>query len=73
MTTHEIWAEGFPKPDGHAKAALYATVEADSFSEACNKLVESDEMFCKHFDKRDHTFVGCKIFSSEEKARRRFG
>jgi len=73
MAQHQIWVEGYPKPYTNAKAVLLATIESDNFQGACLELIKTDEMFGKYFDRRNHMFFGCKIFASEEKARRKFG
>ena len=73
MAQQQIWVEGYPKPYTNAKAVLLATIENDSFHGACIDLIKQDEMFGKYFDKRTHTFMGCKICATEEKARSRWG
>jgi len=73
MAQHQIWVEGYPKQGGIAKAVLLATIENENFQGACLELIKQDEMFGKYFDRRNHMFMGCKIFATEEKARRRWG
>jgi len=73
MKKVEIWAEGFKIGDTHAQAVLLATIEAEGFTDACKLYVKQDQQFARHYDQRRHTFWGCKIFATEEKARGRFG
>ncbi len=73
MTQHEIWVEGFPKPGINAKAVKLGTFEDINFQGACLQLVKKDEMFGKHFNRKNRIFMGCRIFATEEKARKRWG
>jgi len=73
MKNVEIWAEGFKNGETHAQAVRLATVEAKDFTDACNKHVKQNETFGRHYNQRQHTFWGCKIFATEDKARGRFG
>ncbi len=73
MKNVEIWAEGFKVGDTRAHAVLLATIKAGCFTEACKEHVKQDATFGRHYDQRRHTFWGCKIFATEEKARGRFG
>ncbi len=73
MAQHTIWVEGYPKPYTNANAVLLATIEAENFQGACLELTKQDEMFGKYYDRRKSSFMGCRVFSSEEKARAKWG
>lgn len=73
MNTQEIWVQGHRAAGEVHPAVLLATVEAETFDDAIDKLIEEDETFARHFDRRDHRFWGCLVFATEEKARARFG
>lgn len=73
MKNVEIWAEGFKMGDTRAQAVRLAAMEAKGFDDACKKLVKQNDIFARHYDQRQHTFWGCKIFATETKARGRFG
>lgn len=70
---NEIWVEGFKNGEVRARAVLLATIEAEGFTTACKKHAKQDTQFARHYDQRQHTFWGCKIFATEAKARGRFG
>jgi len=73
---YQIWVEGFKNGDVHAKATMLGEVIADNFDEACESLKEQDEIFAKYLYKvrgKPFRFWGCRVYSSEEKARRSFG
>jgi len=73
MPEQQIWVEGFSKPGINATAVLLDTIEDESFQGACIKLMKRDEMFGKYFDRRTRKFMGCKVFETEVKARRKWG
>lgn len=76
MKTYEIWAEGFKNGDVSSNAFRLGVVEAENFDEACNKLKEQDEIYRKYLYKQPHgphMFWNCRVYSTEEKARKRFG
>lgn len=73
MKNVDIWVEGFKNGDAQGKAVLLATIEAEGFTDACKIHVKKDPTFARHYDQRRHTFWGCKIFATEEKAKGRFG
>ncbi len=73
MKNVEIWVEGFKNGNVRAQAVLLATIEAADFTGACRKHVKQNEQFGKYYDRRLHTFWGCKIFATEDKARNKFG
>jgi len=73
MKDIQIWAEGFRNGDASGTAVLLATINATNFTDACALQVKRSPTFARHFDQRHHTFWGCKIFATEEKARKKFG
>ena len=73
MKKQEIWVQGHRANGEVHPAVLLATIEAESFDDALEELMQENEAFARHFDRRDHKFWGCTVFASEEKARARFG
>jgi len=73
MNTQEIWVQGHRVNGENHPAVLLASIEAETFDDALAELIETDETFARHFDRRDHKFWGCTVFATEEKARGRFG
>ncbi len=78
VANYEVWSEGFLATGMNgrpAPAKLLATVEADSFSGACDKLLATDagnEAFGP-YDRERRTVWGCRLFDNEADARRAFG
>lgn len=78
MAMHEIWVEGYLATgmDGVPDSAkLLGTMEATTFSEACDKLCSPAEWQDQHgnYDPKRGTVWGCRLFSNEANARRAFG
>lgn len=71
----EIWAEGYVATGEHAKACLMRTVEADTFLDACIKAFDGDKSFCANQDKEDcpPSHWACRLYPTEQEARRAFG
>ncbi len=73
MAQYDIWVEGYPKQGVNATAVMLGTFNDENFQGACLQLVKKDEMFGKYFNRQNRTFMGCRIFATEEKARKRWG
>ena len=61
--------EGYCITGGSAPATFVGEIEADSFSEACEKLCGSDP----NFNKENLSVWGCRLYDGEALARRSFG
>lgn len=66
---YEIWIEGWIATGGYGNAHLVAEVEAPTFREACAKHYKKDRLY----DSGLNTWWGCRLYSNEEDARKRFG
>lgn len=73
MTIFEIWMEGFECTGNYCKASHVSSVEADSFSEACDKYAIANPKWAVHYDSKQLSWWGCKLFDNEFEARRNFG
>jgi hypothetical protein len=75
MKLYDIWVEGYSATGQYSQASLLGQVLADSFQKACDKLCSSEEFqkYHGHYDRRDRTVWGCKLFANETAARRSFG
>lgn len=67
----EIWCEGDPSKD--FTACHLGTAKGESLKEACDDLASKRASFKKWFRPNSMTYLGCKLFSSEAKARESFG
>lgn len=72
MSKYNIWVEGYlvsgmeGRPQG---ASFVASVEAESFSEACKKFYKNDPLF----NEEHLTNWGCQLYDNEAEARKSFG
>ena len=73
MKKYEIWSKGFRVTGCLGGTKKHGEIEADSFKEACDKLVKDDKDFERFYDSEMLTFWGCSLFCNEEDARRTFG
>jgi hypothetical protein len=75
MGTHEIWIEGYRATGEIAQAKLLGRVEAETFSEACDKLCSPQDWQQQHgnYDHKNGTVWGCRLFNNEADARAAFG
>ena len=69
---YEVWREGYHIQGGDAPtgATKVGEVEANSFREACDKLLLGDSFA---YDRVTLTDWGCQLFDNEADARKRFG
>jgi len=72
MTTFEIWCEGFMVMEGHGKASLLGTYEAETWDEAVQKYMK-DNPGRITVDSRGYTDWGCRLFDNKLDAQRSFG
>jgi hypothetical protein len=72
MTKFQIWSEGYQASGDYSDANYFATVEAETFQEACDKYFVTEE-HKKFYDPKTLTYWGCKLFDNETDARRSFG
>jgi len=66
---YEIWSEGFCVTGQQSKARLVATVNADSFQQACDKFYKNNE----YYKSKNLSYWGCGLFDNEVDARKGFG
>lgn len=71
MLNFQIWIEGWRTTGNDGQAQLYAEKEADSFSQACERVFENDTS--GNFNQESLTYWGCRLFDNEQDARKRFG
>lgn len=74
MATFEVWSEGYAVTGGSGPAQLIGTVEAPTFTEACQAVMaDKDERLWGRFDPERLTVWGCRLFATEAEARKSFG
>lgn len=71
--TYEVWIEGYRATVDHADASLLGSCEAESFSEACDKVLFDRKMNDFNFNREKLTYWGCGLFDNEKDAREHFG
>jgi hypothetical protein len=54
-------------------AKLIGTVEADTFAQACAKLMSQSPWNDGNFDRENLMYWGCHLFDNEADARKAFG
>lgn len=69
MKKWEIWCEGYACTGDRGVATLLATVEAETFKEACIKHFGNNE----YFREEDLVYWGCGLFDNRKDARKGFG
>jgi hypothetical protein len=71
----EIWSEGYAATCDRGRACLMRTVEADTFLDACVKAFDGNKLFCANQGEKDYlpTYWGCRLYPTEQEARREFG
>ena len=69
MKSYDVWMEGYSATGDYAPAHHVGRVAADSFKEACIKLLNADSSF----DEERLNSWGCKLFDNEADARAGFG
>jgi len=68
---YEIWMEGYVVQGGCGHAHLVASIEANSFQEACDKHFSTvgDGIYRSS----QLSYWGCRLFDNETDAKRTFG
>ena len=67
LTRFQIWAEGYAATGDSGGAMFLGEVWAKTFKEACDLYFKSDALY------KGGRYWGCRLFPSEEEARRSFG
>lgn len=70
---YHIWTEGYLATGGSGAAILLGSVEANSFEEACHKVIKARNMDDSNYNREKLTYWGCKLFDNEIDARKNFG
>lgn len=65
----DVWSEGYAATGESGGAVYHGQATAASFREACVKVLGRNELF----DPTRLTYWGCRLFPTEEEARRSFG
>lgn len=71
--TFTIWVEGYVKPRESGTAKLVGTIESSDFHSACLAWATYHPKFAKHYNREANTYRGCKLWPSEEAARKAHG
>jgi hypothetical protein len=66
---YQVWLEGYQATGDYGEAQLLGEVEANTFKEACVKLLKDDE----YFNEKYLTVWGCRLYDNEKEARKNFG
>lgn len=66
---YEVWREGFRITGCWSNASLVGECEANSFAEACEKLLGRSSTF----NRERLSDWGCKLYDNEKDARQSFG
>ena len=73
---YDIWKEGYSVTGNKATARCLARgIKAASFKDACIKLdkeINADNAY-GHFNSKSLSFWACRLFETEEEARKTFG
>ena len=73
MTQYQIWSEGYQATGEHGYATLHGEVEASTFKDACCLLAGTQASFSAYFNPDTMTYWGCRLYDTEEQARRLCG
>ena len=73
MPSFEIWSEGFSATGNSGTAQRWGNAVGRTFKEACLEYSRGDANFDNYFNLNRLTFWGCKLYPSEEEARKSFG
>ena len=75
MPKFNVWVEGYQVTGNEDEARLVGTIEADTFAEACARLMSkppwNDDPSL--FNREALTYWGCRLFDNETDARKAFG
>lgn len=69
MKSYDVWMEGYRITGAYAFAHYVGSTTANSFKEACVKLLNTDTSF----NEERLSVWGCKLFDNETDARAGFG
>lgn len=73
---HDIWMEGYLASgmDGiPAHASFEGCYPGETFAEACQAWANAKSERAQYFDADRLSYWGCRLFPTEEKARKQFG
>ena len=73
MQLYQIWAEGFTITGDSGAAYRYGEEYGESFKDACKTFAKKNPDFFQLFDEERMTCWGCRLFESEQEARKSFG
>ncbi len=74
MKSYELWMEGFEVTGSSSKAEFLGCYTAPSFRDAVLKWNEEQSDYDHYFvDPDSLSYWGCRIFDSEQEARKSFG
>jgi hypothetical protein len=72
MKKWNVWMEGYVVTGNSGKAECLGSMEADTFQEACNKLLKTHSL-AEYYDPKRLTVWGCRLYHTGEEAVQRFG
>lgn len=73
MPQFEVWMEGYVVSGNRDTACLVGKTEADSFKDACVKLMAAPPWNDGSYDPVHNTYWGCRLFDNEVAARKFVG
>jgi hypothetical protein len=73
MKEYKIYMEGFVATGQSAKAQLLATVEGETFTDACDRMGRLPKYKRDYKQGNPPTYWGCKLYDNIEDARKSFG
>ena len=73
METYNIWMEGYVATGEYGTHSLLGTSKGNTFKEAVVKWVSNHPDYKSLFDENRLTIWGCKLYPTEEEAKRTFG
>lgn len=71
--TFSIWVEGFKNAKDSGTAEFIGNVESSDFHSACVAWATYHPEFAKHYNRQTNSYRGCKLWPSEEAARKAHG
>jgi hypothetical protein len=73
MKRFEVWMEGYQASGNSAKARKIGETEAESFVDACAKLMSVPPWNDGSFNPKGPSYWGCGLYDNEIAARKVFG
>lgn len=75
MKKYEIWIEGHRASGDYSHAQKITETYAENFQSACDKICKDPKIQNRFgtYDSSSLTLWGCKLYPTEEKARKHFG